>query len=304
MLLLAAVVAVACGGGSSKTVKIPGGGEVSVSDKLPGSFPKDYPVYKGAKVTGSFSGSNSGVNGTAVTWETGDSLDKVKAFYSDAFQSGAWPTNSNGEINGSAYWAGESADGKKAFYTSITNANNKTTIVATVGDKSKDSSSDSSSSDNTPSSGSSKTSTSSGSSSKKTSTPSSDSSDSGSTPVPNTKLPAEVKISKDFPTDRVPFPSGARITSASSFGGGGSKTYSVEIYVKDTPENVGDFFANELPKHGWTSGFSSESNGEYVETFSKEGADSSSTEGVTISASEADVAGYTKADIIVSSTGG
>ena len=103
MLFAVAVLAVACGGGGSKTVNIPGGGKVSVSDKLPDSFPKDFPVYGGAKVTGSISGSNSGVDGTAVTWDSGDSLDKVKAFYSDAFQSGKWPTNSNGEINGSAY---------------------------------------------------------------------------------------------------------------------------------------------------------------------------------------------------------
>jgi hypothetical protein len=102
----------------------------------------------------------------------------------------------------------------------------------------------------------------------------------------------------------VPFPSGARVTSSSSFGGGGSKTYSVEIYVKDTPENVGSYFSDELPKHGWASGFSSQSNGEYVETFANQGADSSSTEGVTISAADSDVSGYTKADIIVSTTGG
>ena len=302
MLLLAAVVAVGCGGGSSKTVKIPGGGEVSVSGKLPDNFPKDFPTYSGAKVTTSYSGKSQGISGTVVLWESGDSLDKVKSFFNDQFAKDAWKSSSDGEVNDSSYWAGENKDGTKSFYAGATRVDNKTTITVTIGDKPKDSSSD-----NTPSSGSSKTSTSSGSSAKKTSTPSDSSSDSGnseSTPVPNTKLPAEVKISKDFPADRVPFPKGARVTSSSSFGGSGSKTYAVELYVKDTPENVGSFFSDELPKHNWTSGFSSESNGEYVETFS--GAENATTtEGVTISAAVADdvTGGYTKVSIIVSSNG-
>ena len=150
LLVLGAAFAAACGG-DSKTVKIPGGGEVSVSDKLPSSFPKDFPVYKGAKVQGSYSGKTSGVSGTVVTWQTGDSVDKVKEFYSNAFQSGAWPTTANGDSNGSVFWGGESSDGKTSFYTLISAADGKTTIIATVGDKSKDGSSSSDgSSDSTP----------------------------------------------------------------------------------------------------------------------------------------------------------
>ena len=89
MLVVGAAIAGACGGGS-KTVQIPGGGQVSVSDKLPASFPTDYPVYPGAKVTGSLSNTSNGITGTTVTWQTGDSLSKVTDFYTNAFKSGAW----------------------------------------------------------------------------------------------------------------------------------------------------------------------------------------------------------------------
>lgn len=298
MLVVVAALAVACGGGDSKTVKIPGGGEVSTSNKLPSDFPSDFPIYGGAKVVGSIKGDQQGLKGFFVTWETGDDVDKVTAFYKKEFEKGPWKSESTLESSGTTI-LGAKKEGKTAALT-IARSDNKTTIGAFLGD-------DDSSSDSSTPSGGSKTSTSSGSSSKKTSTPSSDSSDSGdseSTPVPNTKLPAEVKISKDFPADRVPFPKGARVTSSSSFGGAGSKTYAVELYVKDTPENVGSFFSDELPKHSWTSGFSSESNGEYVETFS--GAENATTtEGVTISAAVADdvTGGYTKVSIIVSSSG-
>lgn len=287
-LIVGTAFVVACGGGDSKTVKIPGGGEVSTSNKVPDSFPKDYPVYGGAKVTGSVNTTTSGITGTSVIWETGDSLQKVTDFYKAAFSKGPWKADSNGQVSDSSYWAGESSDGKKSHYLVAGRQGDKTSITAIVGDKPADSSS----SDDTPTSGSSAKTSTSGSSS----TPA----DSGSS---SASLPAEVKIAKDFPADKVPFPSGARITSSSSFGGGGSKTYSVELYVKDAPENVSGYFADELPKHGWTNAFSSNSNGEYLSTFTKEGADASTTEGVTVSAADADVKGYAKVDVIVSSTG-
>ena len=279
MLVVGAAIAVACGGGDSKTVKIPGGGEVSVSDKLPDSFPKDYPVYGGAKVTGSTRSTTQGITGTSVIWETGDSLEKVTNFYRDAFDSGAWKAASNGQLNDSSYWAGESSDGTKSHYLIVSRQGDKTNITAIVGDNPNNGSSSSSGASKTSTSGSS-------------STPADSSSGSA-------KLPAEVKISKDFPTDRVPFPNGARVTSSSSFGGGGSQTYSVELYVKDTPENVSDYFGSELPKHDWTNAFTSNSNGEYLLTFSKEGADATVTESVTVSASASDVKDYTKVVLLV-----
>src|SRR5689334_15276542 len=91
--LLLASFTFACGGGSSKTVKIPGGGEISSSSKLPDSFPGDFPIYSGAKVQGSVSGSQGGVSGTTVSWQTGDSVSKVTDFYTGKFKDGPWKSS-------------------------------------------------------------------------------------------------------------------------------------------------------------------------------------------------------------------
>ena len=294
---LASLAILAGCGGDSKTVKIPGGGEVSVSGKLPDNFPKDFPVYKGAKVQGSYTGKNEGVSGTVVTWETGDSIDKVKDFYDKAFQSGAWPTTSNGDLNGSAYWGGESSDEKTTFYTMVSTVDGKTNIIATVGDTPKDSSSDGSG-DSGSSSSSNKTATASASDD---SSSDSDSSSSEKSPTAS-PLPPEVKLSKDFPTDRVPLPSGARVTSASSFGSGGSKTFIVELYTKDSPEKAADYFSTEMPKHGWSDSFSSNTNGEYFVTFTSGDANASSNDGMTVTASESETSGYTMVGVSVSLT--
>lgn len=283
MLIAGAAIAVACGG-DSKTVKIPGGGEISASDKLPGSFPKDYPVYGGAKVLGSVSGTSEGITGATVTWETGDSLEKVTDFYEKAFGGGAWKSDSNGQIGESSFWAGESSDGKKAHYLLASSQDGKTSIIVTLGDNPNNDSSSSSDS---------KTSTS-GSSS----TPDGGSSEDSSTPEPAT-LPAEVKISKDFPSDRVPLPSGARVTSSSSFGGGGTQTFSIELFIKDTPENVADSFASALEGKGWTNAFSSNSNGEYLVTFSSESEDGATAESVTVSTAESEVKDYARVNVLV-----
>lgn len=289
--LLVVTLVAACGG-DSKTVKIPGGGEVSVSGKLPDNFPKDFPIYKGAKVQGSYTGKNEGVSGTVVTWETGDSIDKVKDFYSNAFQSGAWPVTSNGDLNGNAYWGGESSDGKTTFYTMVSTVDGKTNIIATVGDTPKDSSSSSSGDSGSATS-----------TSDSSSDSSSDSGDSSSQKSPTASpLPPEVKLAKDFPTERVPLPSGARVTSASSFGSGGTKTFIVEFYTKDSPEKAADYFSTEMPKHGWSDSFSSNTNGEYFVTFTSGDANASSNDGMTVNASESETPGYTTVGLTVSLT--
>jgi hypothetical protein len=61
------------------------------SDKLPDSFPKDFPVYPGAKITGVLSGSEQGKStGAWVTLTTADSADKVIAYYKANLKSNGW----------------------------------------------------------------------------------------------------------------------------------------------------------------------------------------------------------------------
>lgn len=283
--MLMALLAFGCGG-DSKSIKV-GDTKIDLSNKLPSDFPKDFPVYKGADVQGSATGSEKGIKGTVVTWQTGDDLDKVKDFYDKSFKDGPWKSSSTGSSGDGSFWIADSADGKKTAYIGTSRSGNKTSIVVTLGDN-DGSSSDSG--DDTPTS----------SSSKKTATPSGDDSsedgeDSSSSPQA-AKLPDEANLSKDFPSDRVPFPSGARVTSTSSFSSNGAKSYFVEVYIKDTAEKAADYFKTELKKHGWTDAFASESDGEFFITFTG----GSDKEAVTIAIAESDTPGYAKASLSVS----
>lgn len=275
-------LAVACGGGS-KTVNVPGG-KVSVGGGVPSDFPSDFPQYKGATVEGSYAGkTEGGITGTYVSWTTGDSVDKVTKFYEDAFKSGSWKSTANGTTSGSSYWMADSSDGKNVAYVVVSGSSGQTSIIAVVGPN-----------DQTPTSGSAESTSTSGSSSGSSGSSGTTPSAGEATAAASQPLPDAVTLSSDFPTDRVPFPSGARVTSDSSFSSNGTKTNVVELYVQDTPANVANYFKNEMPKHSWTDAFSSQSNGQYLLTFS-----GSSNDGLTITVEQSDTPGYAKVSLSV-----
>jgi hypothetical protein len=59
--------------------------------KIPDTFPKDFPIYPGAKVTGVLSGNQQGKsNGFWITLTTTDSLDKVSSFYTTSLKTNGW----------------------------------------------------------------------------------------------------------------------------------------------------------------------------------------------------------------------
>jgi hypothetical protein len=61
------------------------------SGSMPENFPKDFPMYPGAKVTSSLSGGQGGQgSGFWVTLMTPDATEEVAAFYKTAFASGGW----------------------------------------------------------------------------------------------------------------------------------------------------------------------------------------------------------------------
>lgn len=72
------------------------GAKVDVgTGKVPDNFPKDFPLYPGAKVTSALSGAEAGKNnGFWLTMTTGDSVDKVTAFYKNGFATGGWTVDS------------------------------------------------------------------------------------------------------------------------------------------------------------------------------------------------------------------
>ena len=61
------------------------------SGKIPDTFPKDFPLYPGAKVTSAVSGAQSGQNnGFWLTMSTTDSVDTVGTFYKSKLASNGW----------------------------------------------------------------------------------------------------------------------------------------------------------------------------------------------------------------------
>jgi hypothetical protein len=294
-LIVFGAVVTACGG-DSKTVDIPGGGKVSVSDKLPGDFPDDFPKYKGAKVLGSISGGDGDQQGTLVTFETGDSVSDVEDFYKKEFEDGPWKSASSGDASGFASFLVEKGDTAASVF--ISEVDGKTTILITYGDKSDlgldDSSGSDSSSDDATKADAGDDDSSSGDDSGDSGSSSGDSSGSGD-------LPDEVDLSDDFPKDDVPLPSGARVTSSSSFSTGGNRTFFIEFYTKDEPAKVSDFYEKEMPSRGWENSFSSNSNGEVFTSFTKDSDPADSAiGGVTITIAKADVDGYSVVSMSVS----
>lgn len=61
------------------------------SNSVPDNFPKDFPLYPGAKVTGSLSGAQAGkANGFWLTLTTPDAQSKVEEFYKTELSKNGW----------------------------------------------------------------------------------------------------------------------------------------------------------------------------------------------------------------------
>jgi len=278
-----AVTAFACGG-DDKKVSLGNGDEVTVSDDLPDDFPDDFPVYDGADLQGSAEGETSGINGFVVTWKTGDDLDDVKNFYDEELADGSWTSTSSGEQGGNtAFWLAENEDKSKAAYVTASTDGGDTIILVTIGDQ------------DDPTSGSDDPATSDDADSG-----SGGGDDSSSGDGDSAELLDEVDLSDDFPKDRVPFPDDARVTSSSSFSGGGVKTYLVELNSKDDVGTLADFFTSELEGNGWTESFKTETDGEAFLTFTPDDGADASSESVTVTVSPSDVDGYSDVVIAVS----
>lgn len=287
-----AIVAAGCGGGGKKSVTI-GDTKYTAGGSLPSDFPKDFPVYSGADLKGSISTSQQGQKGAAVTWESGDSVDKVKAYYKDKLSgSGDWVQDSAADTGDGAYYSFHHKNGdSKAGFLTIVKADSKTDFIVFLGDNPDAARSQSGSSDATTSAGDDKTATADAKTAE-----ADGASSSNDTPTP-ADLPPAATIAKDFPKDRVPFPSGARVTSSTSLNTGGVSTFYAEVYVKDSADKVSSYFKDELPKHNWTNALTSEANGAFFLTFT-----GTSSETVTISIEDSDTPGYAKVSLAVSVT--
>ncbi|HUD20210.1 MAG TPA: hypothetical protein VMR81_07240 [Patescibacteria group bacterium] len=104
------------------------------SGQIPDTFPKDFPIYPGAKVTSSLSGAQQGKsNGFWVTLTTADSFDKVDAYYKSALTTSGWKETSTFSTSGTT--TSGVTKGTMSGSLSITQAsgNKETDIVVVLG---------------------------------------------------------------------------------------------------------------------------------------------------------------------------
>jgi hypothetical protein len=84
---------------SSKVTPSPAG-PLDAAVPTPAAFPADVPVYPGARLTAGAAFSANGVTTWGIEWETLDSVDKVKAFYTSKLGQGDWTLQFSGGANG------------------------------------------------------------------------------------------------------------------------------------------------------------------------------------------------------------
>jgi hypothetical protein len=282
LLLLAALVALtawACGGGDDKT-DLPGGGEVNVSDDLPDEFPDDFPIYDGADFQGAVTGQQGGVEGLVATWETGDDLDDVQAFYDGEFSGdGPWDSTGDGDTGDSAFWSVQNTGDDKSGFVTVASADGTTTIAVVISDDLADlpteDDADSGSGDEAP--------------------PDDGGSNSGSA-----DLPAEADLPDDFPSDDVPLPDDIRVTNATSFTTAGVTSFLVEFYSQDSVDALAAHFKDELEAKGWSQSFQQES-GDGVYAAYAENPDDATGSVVTVTIAESEVDGYNTVAMTVTS---
>ena len=103
-------------------------------EQLPDTFPKDFPIYQGAKVAASVSNTQQGKgNGFLVTFTTSDGLDKVVPFYKNGLSIGGWTITSSFDSDTIQTWV--IVKGTTEGSVSITSEKNQTTIVVALGEK-------------------------------------------------------------------------------------------------------------------------------------------------------------------------
>ncbi|MBI5019213.1 hypothetical protein HZB58_02995 [Candidatus Gottesmanbacteria bacterium] len=110
------------------------GAKVNIgSGEVPDTFPKDFPLYPGAKVTSSLSGAESGEgSGFWLTLATPDALDKVTAYYKKELAASGWNTESTFSANDTTTQGIKKGDWQGSL--SIGKSDDETQIVIILGE--------------------------------------------------------------------------------------------------------------------------------------------------------------------------
>lgn len=77
-----------------------GGGNLDPEVVMPSTFPSDFPIYSGARLTSEISFSSNGATTWGMEWQTVDGVAKVQAFYTAGLAKDDWklsfPSSTNG----------------------------------------------------------------------------------------------------------------------------------------------------------------------------------------------------------------
>ena len=113
------------------------GAEVNLgSGKIPSNFPKDFPIYPGAKVEGNISGSETAAQkGFWLILSTTDASDKVAAYYETNLPSNGWTIGSTMNVGASSTWEVTKNDLTGGVVIGSDDKTKGTSIVITLGTK-------------------------------------------------------------------------------------------------------------------------------------------------------------------------
>jgi hypothetical protein len=111
------------------------GESVNIGDqKIPDNFPKDFPLYPGAKPSGSLSGNNQKEQsqGYWIVMSTPDTLDKVKAFYDSGLKQNGWSVDNTMTLNESVTYMVKKGDLSGGVTVNRGKSDKETTITISL----------------------------------------------------------------------------------------------------------------------------------------------------------------------------
>ena len=116
------------------------GAEITVGEeKISSGFPKDFPLYPGAKVSGNISGAeNKAGKGFWLIMTTVDTTDKVTAFYETNLPKSGWTVGNTMNIGTSSTWEVTKGDMTGAVIVAADEKEKGTSVVITLSPKEKE----------------------------------------------------------------------------------------------------------------------------------------------------------------------
>lgn len=120
-----------------KAVETKTGTEINIGEsKISSGFPKDFPLYPGAKVEGNISGAeNKAGKGFWLIMTTADTTDKVTAFYETNLPKNGWTVGNTMNIGPSSTWEVTKGDMTGVVIVATDEKEKGTSIVITLAPK-------------------------------------------------------------------------------------------------------------------------------------------------------------------------